>query len=350
MDIKDEWMQDLEANGRRINLVERKKSADRVPLYLSIGGYWGAEFAGFENDTYFLDREAQLQTQLKVKERFYGLTGIFIDNGVVTEASALGGEINYDKESVPWVKPILQDYDDMKKLKKFDPEKGILKSMGDQYRWLKSKGYDPGFYPGIGPMDTAALLRGANNFFMDMHTDHKWVDELMEISTETMIKVFKMEEELAGGMIPGGRLVIGDDYPGMVGPQHFKRFVYPWLEKIYSSFDSSYIKWWHSDSDQSEDIVKYLVELGVDVFFGMSPKVDVRRIRKDFGLDIAICGNVTPMNLRYSTPEKVEEECLELMKDMEAQKGAYILCAGGEIIKGTPQENIDAMIFSTFKL
>jgi len=35
---------------------------------------------------------------------------------------------------------------------------------------------------------------------------------------------------------------------------------------------------------------------------------------------------------------------------MEAQKGAYILCAGGEIIKGTPQENIDAMIFSTFKL
>ena len=140
MDIKEEWKEDLKSNPDRISQVERKKIPDRIPLYLSIGGYWGAEFAGFENDTYFLDREAQLATQLKVRDRFYGLTGVFIDNGVVTEASILGGEINYDKESVPWVKPILEDYDDMKKLKEFDLEKGILKSMRDQYSWLKSKG------------------------------------------------------------------------------------------------------------------------------------------------------------------------------------------------------------------
>jgi len=355
--IKEEWIENLKLNSKRIALAEDKKEVDRVPIYLTFGGYWTANFAGYDNDVYFMNKRAQLDSQLKLSKRFYGagkdagygLTGIFLDPGVITEASALGGEVYYEKESVPWVKPILNDYDDIKKLKKIDFNTGILKSLIDQYKWLKSKGYKPGFYPGIGPLDTAALLRGANNLLTDMYTNEKWVKELVDICADTMISIFRKEEKLNGGKLPGNRVLIGDDYPGMIGPENFKKFVYPYLKKIYESMESSYKRWFHSDADQAEYLVEYLIELGVNVFFAMSSKVNLRRIRKKFGKNICLCGNVSTMNLLNGTPESVEEECLNLMKDLDARKGAFILCPGGEIIKKTPEENIDALIFSTFK-
>ena len=106
MKIEKDWIEELKSNPNRISRAEDKAENDRVP---------------------------------------------------VTEATALGGDVNYDKESVPWVKPVLNVYEDIKKLKKVDYGSGILKKLIDQYIWLKSKGFDPGFYPGIGPLDTASL-------------------------------------------------------------------------------------------------------------------------------------------------------------------------------------------------
>ena len=106
--IKEEWVEDLKLNSKRIALAENKKEVDRVPVYLTFGGYWAANFAGYDNNVYFMNKRAQLDSQLKLSKRFYGagkgagygLTGIFLDLGVITEASALGGEVHYDKESL----------------------------------------------------------------------------------------------------------------------------------------------------------------------------------------------------------------------------------------------------------
>ncbi|MDZ7837991.1 MAG: uroporphyrinogen decarboxylase family protein [Actinomycetota bacterium] len=81
----------------------------------------------------------------------------------------------------------------------------------------------------------------------------------------------------------------------------------------------------------------------------MSSKVNLRRIRKNYETNICLCGILIPMDQLNGTPESVELECLNLMKELNAKKGSFILCPGGEIIKGTPVENIDALIFSVFK-
>ncbi|MDZ7837990.1 MAG: uroporphyrinogen decarboxylase family protein [Actinomycetota bacterium] len=67
--------------------------------------------------------------------------------------------------------------------------------------------------------------------------------------------------------MPDNRILIGDDYPGMIGPENFKKFVYPYLKQIYDNMSNSYKKWFHSDADQAEYLVRYLIDLGVDVFF-----------------------------------------------------------------------------------
>ncbi|MDZ7837989.1 MAG: hypothetical protein U5N58_08560 [Actinomycetota bacterium] len=58
----------------------------------------------------------------------------------------------------------------------------------------KVKGYNPVFYPGIGPLDAAALLRGANNLLTDMHVNENWVKELIGICADAMICIFKRKK------------------------------------------------------------------------------------------------------------------------------------------------------------
>ncbi|MDZ7837988.1 MAG: hypothetical protein U5N58_08555 [Actinomycetota bacterium] len=39
MKVRDERVEDLKLNSKRINLAENKKKVDRVPIYLTFGGY-----------------------------------------------------------------------------------------------------------------------------------------------------------------------------------------------------------------------------------------------------------------------------------------------------------------------
>jgi len=331
------------ANTQRLKVVERMGVPDRVPLVLFIGAHYFTGATGVSMAKYVQDYKVMADVQERVREKYLKLFGLEPDYEDLAECQAMGCPISFEDENPATIRPAIRSAEDVHGLEVPDlGEVPLMQKSLAAYRYMAERygAENVSFEFSMGPFDYACLVRGQSEFFTDLVFRPNVAHELLDVCTETLIKWAKVREEATGGRF--AYIGLGDDFPGYVGPKRFAEFYIPYAKRFYSEFPHT-IKYWHSDGDTSS-VVGLIPQLGIDVFNNFTPDWDLSFFKERLGGKVALIGNIHPLKvLLKGTPESVKAECERLIS-VGAPGGGYALSSGGGIPRGTPEENVWAMI------
>lgn len=331
-------------NWERIAKTIRHEEPDQVPVFLHVTGPFIASFTGVDLYQYYHDPAVMLESQLKVRERFYNLTGIFPDLSMAVEPSALGAQLKWTADHTVWIIPCINSQQDVDRLGLPDPEDaGYMTRSLQTYRYMVQKvGKDVPVSFGTvhSPWGVAALMRGTSQIMEDLILQPDLIRSLLRKTTDAVIHwLRKMNSEVPSGTFR--RILIWDDLSSFAGPKHFRQFILPVYEEVYGTFPEV-ARWYHNDANATS-ILEGLADAGIECFH-LGNEVDIAGAKRRIGERVALMGNVPPLDvLRNGTPKDVMEVCRAII-DRAAPGGGFVLAAGGYIDEGTPAENIDAMI------
>ncbi len=183
-----------------------------VPWELSIEPEISTEYAGTKLRDYYLNPNIMLETELRKTKIFYEEFGwgtpevkaIGINPLFYNCACALGAKIVFPEDDSPQIEGrVIKDLKDIRKLKVKDiSTAGYIPKVLEIYNYLKKResvtGIEPLFsLPAQSPLGTAIVLRGTN-LFLDIDDNPAAVKDLLEIITNTAIRLLKFEEETTG--------------------------------------------------------------------------------------------------------------------------------------------------------
>jgi uroporphyrinogen decarboxylase len=189
-----------------------------------------------------------------------------------------------------------------------------------------------GFFP-------ALLSMGMERFFIALHEDRGFVEELMDIYTEwtTAVaeRVCRMDIDV---------FVSTDDFAWkqgpMISPSLFRELVLPRFRRVAQQVTRPWIL--HSDGNVTP-LIDDLLSLGLAGLHPIEPEaMDIREVKRRWGDRVCLVGNVSLVTLGRGTPEQVEAEARALLRDL-GPEGGYMLSSANSIASYIPVENVRAM-------
>ncbi len=336
---------------KRFEIAARVGTPDQVPCMPFLTGHFIAWFNEMEEGDYWADPALKLKAQVSVQERFPEVMlfpGIWPDYSVVIEVSGFGGDPTFPRRASPQLEPFLKTPEQVMALEPADPLKdGLMPKALETLRtmldhcpktWIDQYGYLAGSAVVLGPTDVAGLARGYDIFGMDLYKRPEVAHHLMTVATETIIRYLKAQEEIGGKF---HRFMVADDSIGFISKRHFVEFSMPYIRRIFDAFPYA-IKILHCDANTTH-LLDVITDTGMDVF-NFDSNMDIALVKQKIGDRICLLGNISPLKvLLEGTPEEVDAECRRLIEHGKPG-GGYILTAGSGTARGTPPENIDAMI------
>ena len=130
-----------------------------------------------------------------------------------------------------------------------------------------------------------------------------------------------------------------------LSPTKFSEFVTPYLTRViagYREMGAYVIK--HTDGDIMP-ILDQLVSANPHGLHSLDPMagVDIAEVKRLYGDQIALVGNVNCALLQTGTREEIIESCMYAIKSGRPG-GGYIYSTSNVIFKGMPKENYDLML------
>jgi len=186
-----------------------------------------------------------------------------------------------------------------------------------------------------GPCAEAADLRGINRLMTDFFDDPPFVRDLFEFCLETGLRFAKAQLE-AGAELMG----VGDAAASLVGPQIYHEFVLPYERRLVEGLHAMGARVRLHICGNIGRIVDDVGTLGC-VMVDVDSMVPLARCREAMGPDQVLAGNIDPVKvLRNGTPDSVTEA----FRECHRQAGPrYIVAAGCEVPRDTPEANVRAM-------
>ena len=185
----------------------------------------------------------------------------------------------------------------------------------------------------IGPFMAGYMAMGFARFFLRMLDEPAFVQHLLNARTEWCIAQFRRAVRLGAEVI-----VLGDDAGHkegpMISPALWRRLVLPFHRRIVESLGVPVI--WHSDGD-IRPLLPMAVEAGFAGVHGLEPAagMDLGRITRQFGHELALIGNVDVRVLLDSDPGAVRREVHRCLgQGSQAGEGGYMLATCNSIFKG----------------
>lgn len=231
------------------------------------------EYAGTKLKDYFLNPDVMLETEIRKTRVFYeefgfgspDINSIDINPLFYTCACVLGAKIIYPEDDSPEIEGrLIKDIKDIGRLGVSDiSTAGYIPDVLERYEYLKKKkeitGIEPIFHlPVQSPLGTAIVLMGTE-LFSDINVNPSALKELLEIITDTAIRLLKFEEEVTGKGIES--IGMDDDYGGLISPEMYREFNFPYMKRIYGEFGKRE-RFIHSET-LGKGHLKYLRELGI---------------------------------------------------------------------------------------
>ncbi len=183
----------------------------------------------------------------------------------------------------------------------------------------------------IGPFTAGYLAMGFERFFLRLVEDPSFIHELLTARTEWCMAMFRKALSLGAEV-----LILGDDagHRGgpMISPRMWRQFVLPYHRQIVEESGVPVI--WHSDGNV-ESLLPLAIEAGFVGFHGLEPAagVDLAKVKREFGQDLVLIGNVDVGVLCRSDLEAVRAEvdrCIE----QGAPGGGYMIASCNSIFEG----------------
>ena len=330
----------------RVQAVLQGRTPDRVPVIPQCFMFSAQEYGyniGQINRNPRLLAEAHAFCQEK-----YGYDGCVIDIDDASLAEACGAKVIYREDAVAAVDehhPLLEDLRDIDDLELPDPAKStrLCVWMETAQRLMEKVG-DHVFVLGRadqGPFDLLTLLRGPQDFMMDLLTeDEDVIHHALQWATEAHIRFAKAMRDLTLATS------MGDSYagPNLISPNLYRQFALPYEKQVVSAVqtpDKPYSVHICGDTTKILDDMATNGARMVEVDW----QVDMGKARAIFPENVTIMGNVDPSDpLVLGTPEQVKAKAKAII---EATGGkGLILSSGCAMGANTKPENMAALVES----
>ena len=183
----------------------------------------------------------------------------------------------------------------------------------------------------IGPMTAAYMAMGFARFFTALVDDPPFVRRVLEARTDWCIAQFGRACELGAELI-----VLGDDVAArsgpLISPAMFRAFILPCHCRLVAALPVPVI--WHSDGD-IRSLLPLAVEAGFAGVHGLEPAagVDLATVKREFGRDLALIGNVDVGVLYGDDLGAVRREVDRCLAD-GAPGGGYLFASCSSIFAG----------------
>ena len=205
--------------------------------------------------------------------------------------------------------------------------------------FVKKKGeYPVAFVTRIGMFQTI-LGFGIQNFALALYDNRELVEKVLDIYFDWMAVVAERICQIGFDFF-----MTTDDFAFKTGlffsPDVFKDLMVPRYRRVLEKVTIPWVL--HSDGNIRE-AVDILIDLGVA---GLHPNEkgaqDIRAMKRDYGDRICLLGNVDLNILGMGSPEEVDREVRELIRDV-GPGGGYILTSGNSMASYLKPECILAM-------
>lgn len=183
----------------------------------------------------------------------------------------------------------------------------------------------------IGPFTMGYLAMGFEGFFVSLVERPAFVHKLLEARTQWCLAMFHKVASLGIDV-----LVLGDDAGHktgpMISPSMWREFVLPHHRRIVEEMDVPVI--WHSDGD-IRSLLPMAVEAGFVGVHALEPSagIDLGEVKRQFGEDLVLVGNVDVDVLFGSDLEAVRREVGRCM-EQAACGGGYMIASCNSIFGG----------------
>ncbi len=186
-----------------------------------------------------------------------------------------------------------------------------------------------------GPCAEAADLRGINRLMTDFFDDPPFVRDLFEFCLDLALQ-FAQAQVAAGAELIG----VGDAAASLVGPQIYQEFVLPYERRMVEALHAMGARVRLHICGNIGRIVEHIGTLGCEMV-DIDSMVPLAKCREAMGPEQILAGNIDPVQvLRAGTPESVMQALSECRRQAGLQ---YIVAAGCEVPRDTPEANVRAM-------
>lgn len=285
---------------------------------------------GVDLNAYFHDPRVTFETQAQVLEQLQWCGNFSPDTGAVAECSALGGQVMLDAHGFISVKPATVDsLEDLVRLEPGDPYgNNYMRVSLEALEYMcdhapQGVGVNPPFVQG--PFTIAAQLRGISDFCMETITDEDLVDELLEITTETVINFMRAMEKVMGRSL--SHILIADDLSAFLSEKAFRRFVQPTYDRIFQAFPQTQ-PWLHNDA-KTEHIIGAIADSGFRAW-QFAPSMNVRNIAEKSDGKIALLGGLSPLTMQNLSAQQMYDYAVEALQSFDGNPRC-VLSAGGSL-------------------
>jgi len=192
-----------------------------------------------------------------------------------------------------------------------------------------------------------ALVRGWEDWFIDMMERPEWVHFLCRKFTDFYLEDYTRAAEVSGGSIDIYLLIsdLGSQHGQLISMRMFHEFVAPYLKEMIESIHSfgAYVMF-HSCGSIYQFIPE-LIKLGVDILDPIQPtnhQMSPERLKADFGDKLCFHGGIDMQGvLPKGTPDEVRAE-VKRYCEVLGSGGGYILAPAHLFQPDVPPENIMA--------
>lgn len=321
--------------------------ADRIPV-IPQAFLFSAETAGFKIGKICSDAAKLAKTHVVCQDMF-GYDGCVIDVDDASLAEACGAKCIFRDEEVVATdehNPLLKRLEDVEDLKLPDPYKdGRLPVWLEVTQRLIEEIGDHVFIMGRadqGPFDLACLLRGTQNFMMDLIMgDRDKVNTLLEWCKEAHIRFAKAQIDVGAHITS-----MGDSYagPNLVSPDTYREFALQKEIEVVNAIHEHGGKYSVHICGDTTKIIKDMAKTNADVI-EVDWQVDMGDARRLFGENTILMGNIDPSDpLVFGTPEQVKAQAKDIIEKTKGKR--LFLSSGCAMGANTKPENMQAMVDS----
>jgi len=329
---------------RCLNSLNRQ-SIDKVPV-VPQGFLFAIETSEFRMSEVVHNPENMAKALMQCWEQ-YDYDGIVIDFDDATLAEACGASVIFrdiEPAMVDESKPVITNWSDLDKLRLPDPNKsGRLPVWLETTRILSKQLGREVMIMGRadqGPFTLASLLRGTQNFMMDLMTeDPQPVHELIDYCTEAFTRFAKAQKDAGAHFTSMGDALAG---PNLISPDLYRTFAWKPECTAVRAIQDYGISFSLHICGNTTAIIDEMLQTESKVL-EIDWQVDLAEVIKKAHGQTIIMGNINPSHpIVTGTRQEVYKETIKLLQQTKG-KGIW-LSTGCAIGRNTPPENFEAFI------
>jgi MtaA/CmuA family methyltransferase len=315
------------------------RHVDRIP-FMPITMMFAADQIGVKYGQYVMDYRLLAEAQLRTAERF-DIDQVSCISDPTREACDLGAEVRFFDDQPPAFdesQALLIDKKTLAGLKIPDPLGGGR--MHDRVKaaaLLKERVGGDRIVEGWieGPCGQAANLRGINRLMLDFIDDPAFVRDLLDFVVEMELHFARAQAE-AGVELMG----VGDPASSLAGPAIFRRMLAPAHKKLVDGLKAMGLRTRSHMCGSTKRILKERGALGYDII-DLDSMVPLADARVNMPEEVLL-GNVATVDvLRNGSVQDVIDTVSKCSQDAGE---LYIVGAGCEVPRDTPEENMFALL------